>query len=49
MFDHFIEEVKYGLSDSAYMEPKNVARVLDALGDMNYLDYDIVRMVIQKI
>lgn len=28
MFDHFIEEVKYALSDKAYISTKNVVKVL---------------------
>jgi hypothetical protein len=49
MWDHFIEEVKYALSDKAYISNKNAGRVLDALGDMNYVDIEVIKLVMQKI
>lgn len=49
MFDHFIEEVKYALSDKAYISTENIVKVLDGLSQLNYLDYEIVMLVTAKI
>jgi hypothetical protein len=38
MWDHFIEEVKYGLSDKGYIEHKNISKIINALSDINYID-----------
>ena len=45
IFDHFIEEVKYALSDKAYTEIPNVVKILNALGRINYVDLEIIRLV----
>ena len=48
-FDHLIEELKYGLSDNAYMSFQNVVKVLEALTEMRYPDMEVIKLVMFKI
>lgn len=49
MFDHFVEEVKYSLSESAYIQNHNIVILLDALCELNYADIEILRLAMVKI
>lgn len=49
MFDHAVEEVKYALGENLYIETKNITRILKGLINLNYLDYEILRLVGKKI
>ena len=49
IFDHFIEEVKYALSDKSYTDIPNVVKILNALGQLNYVDIEIIKLVLVKI
>jgi len=49
MWEHFVEELKYALSDKAYMQNKNITDVLNSLCELNYLDEEILKLVMVKI
>jgi hypothetical protein len=49
MWDNFMEEVKYALSEKAYIQEGNIVRLLDALGELRYVDKEVIRLVMQRI
>ncbi len=49
MFDHFIEQVKYSLSSRAYIQIPNIVRILESLKAINYVDIEVINLVIKNI
>lgn len=49
MFDHFIEQLKYSLSSRAYIQIPNIVRILESLKAINYVDIEVINLVIKNI